>query len=514
MSWSLSGSSVDGEMNVQLRSPDVISIGRDVDCRINLIQRQVSRHHAEMHWAQGFGHEQGHWRIRDLGSAAGTFLNGTKLARDREVRLYHSDKLEIGPWRFMVEGPASDRTLAEGSHTIVPSSEGADEFVALESVQERDKLARGLLVQLVAASEAIAVAEDETAVGQAAVDSLASATGYANVAFLREGADNQAIDIVAQTAAISGLSGEVQFSRSLLKRARNGIYVLRAGAVEGGTFAASIESLKIREAICVPVVAGSSFFGWLYLDNRSGRASESPEAEVGGFAQALARLSGLSLANIMRGRMQQRFDQEKKAMVDGTLEALIGTIDAKDPYTRGHSQRVSAFAALLGEAASLSQEQVSQLQICGLVHDIGKIGVPEEILRAPRRLSDDEIAQIQSHPQTGYDILAKIPAMRDILPGVLEHHERWDGSGYPNKLKGEQISEFGRIICLADCFDAMTSSRSYRPARTTFDVKAEIERCLGTHFDPELGEIFRQIPDSQLVPLIAPPIAQPRSSAL
>lgn len=503
MPWRLLGTSTDGELDVALDPPKVATIGREVNCTIHLVQRQVSRIHAELHWAPGSGADHGHWRVRDCGSTSGTFLNGVKLTAHREVRLYHADSIEIHPWRFQVESPSSDHTVAEAGRTLVEQSDSSEEFVALAAVQSPADLAQGLLVRLLAASEDIAKSEDEAAVGQATVEALASATGFSNVAFLRPGSEANVIEVVSEIGAISGSRGELQISRSLLKRARNGIYVHRGGGAGSGTLGASLASLSIRQAICVPVEAGTMFFGWLYLDNRSGGASESHELEAAGFAAAIARLAGLSLSNIARGRMQQRFDLEHQQMFGGTMRALIAAIDAKDPYTRGHSDRVSEFAVLLARAAMLSDEHIEQVRVCGLVHDIGKIGVPEEILRKPTHLEPEEFARIREHPAIGHTILRDIPQMRELLPGVLEHHERWDGTGYPNKIKGEEISRLGRLLCIADCFDAMTSARFYRPARTIAEVRAEIERCLGTHFDPELGRIFLSLRDSELAARIS-----------
>ncbi|MSR44557.1 MAG: HD domain-containing protein [Phycisphaerales bacterium] len=502
MPWRLIGSSVDGDIDFALNPPTVITIGRDVDCTIHLGQRQVSRLHAEMHWAPESGIDRGHWRVRDCGSTSGSFLNGVKLTPHREVRLYHSDTLEIRPWRFQVEGPSSDQTIAEVCQTLADDADSGEQFVALGEQSPKD-LAQGMLVRLLAASEDIAKAPDELSVGQAAIEALASATGFANVAFLRPGSDARMIEVVAEVGEISGSRGEVQVSRSLLKRSRNGIYVHRGGGAGSGTLGASLESLSIRQAISVPVEAGTNFFGWLYLDNRSGGTSELHELEAAGFASAVARLTGLSLANIARGKMQQRFDLESQQMFGGTMRALIRAIDAKDPYTRGHSDRVSEFAVLLARAAALSDEHIEQARVCGLVHDIGKIGVPEEILRKPTHLEAHEFDRIRQHPEIGHAILRDIPQMRDLLPGVMQHHERWDGSGYPHNLKGESISMLGRLLCIADCFDAMTSARFYRPARSIAEVRSEIERCLGTHFDPELGRVFLSIRDSELASRIS-----------
>jgi hypothetical protein len=501
MPWRLLGTSNDGQFDVTLVSPNMVTIGRDEGCTHVLVQKQVSRRHVELHWAPGIGHQQGHWRIRDCGSTAGTFVNSVKLTAHQEVRLNHRDVIEIRPWKFQVVGPSSDNTIALVPQTLAAESEIEGEYEELSDAQSTANLAQGLLVQLVEASQTLHKATDEESVGLAAVESLSVATGFANIAFLK-GTDWRSPEVVAHRGAILGSQGELEISRSLLKRSMNGIYILKGG-VSPGTLGASLESLAIRQAISVPVEVGTMFFGWLYLDNRTGSATESPAKEVAGFAKAVASMLGLALSNIQRSQMQQRFDDEKKDMVDGTMRALIEAIDAKDPYTRGHSDRVSKFAMLLARAAKLSEGEIKQAGDGGLLHDIGKIGVSEKILCKPTHLDPEEFAQIQEHPRLGHKILKNIPQVRDLLPGMLQHHERWDGSGYPDNLKGEQISQLGRILCIADCFDAMTSARFYRPARSISEVRAEIKRCLGTHFDPKLGEIFLSIPESELLPLIS-----------
>jgi GAF domain-containing protein len=178
------------------------------------------------------------------------------------------------------------------------------------------------------------------------------------------------------------------------------------------------------------------------------------------------------------------------AMFLGTLEALTAAIDAKDAYTRGHSQRVAFLARELASAIGLPEAKVKQVRIAGLVHDIGKIGVPESTLRKSGRLDDAEFAQVKRHPEIGWRILKDIPQMRGMLDGVLSHHERWDGRGYPHGLSGESIPLFGRIIALADTFDAMSSNRTYRLGRDRATVLEEIRRHAGTQFDPRLVEAF------------------------
>lgn len=511
MSWRLLGTSPDAVREVPLVAPKVITIGRSAECTVHLTSKQVSRSHAEIRWAPESSGQGGHWRLRDCGSTSGTFLNGVRLAQHREVRLHHADLLEIKPWRFQVEDPSADRTIAEGLATIVHESESAEEFVVLDAVQSSADFARGLLVQLLAAHEEISAASDDVSVGQAAVESLALATGFSNVAFLHQPTDSGKTELRASTGAILGARGELQVSRSVLKRARHGIYVHLSGASPAATLAASLDSLSIRQAICAPVDKDSMFYGWLYLDSRAGGLDEARVYEAAGYAKAIARATGDRLSMIASSKMQQRFELERQEMFGGVTRTLISMIDGKDPYTRGHSDRVSEFAALLARAAGLSVAEIEQVRVCGLVHDIGKQCVPEEILRKPTHLEPHEYALIREHPAFGHMILKPTPQMHHLLPGVLEHHERWDGNGYPNKLKGSAISLFGRLLSIADCFDAMSTARSYRPARTLADVRSEIDRCLGSHFDPDLGKIFLSIPECDLLSRIKPVIALPHA---
>ena len=182
----------------------------------------------------------------------------------------------------------------------------------------------------------------------------------------------------------------------------------------------------------------------------------------------------------------------ERAYLD-TVQTLRYTVEAKDPYTRGHSDRVSAFSVLLGKELSVSSEDLKTLEIGGLFHDIGKIGIPDSILLKEAKLTDDEYSQIKNHPSIGAHILCNAIVFQNILPIVKHHHERYDGNGYPSKLVGEQIPYLARIAAVADSFDAMTSKRTYRNAMPIEDVKQEIKRCSGTQFDPNIAEAFLNI---------------------
>lgn len=175
------------------------------------------------------------------------------------------------------------------------------------------------------------------------------------------------------------------------------------------------------------------------------------------------------------------------------VQTLRYTVEAKDTYTRGHSDRVSEYSVLIGEKLGLPEDQIKTLRIGGLFHDIGKIGIPDSILLKPDKLSDDEYSQIKNHPSIGAHILGSAEIFKDIIPIVKHHHERYDGNGYPSRLKGEEIPYIARIAAVVDTFDAMTSRRSYRGPIDIEHVKEEIKRCEGTQFDPQIAEVFLDI---------------------
>lgn len=184
---------------------------------------------------------------------------------------------------------------------------------------------------------------------------------------------------------------------------------------------------------------------------------------------------------------------DQRAMFLGTLKALTTAIDAKDRYTRGHSERVAWLSKAISVASGMDEAAAQRVHIAGLVHDIGKIGVPEAVLCKAGRLTEEEFAHIRRHPEVGHNILIGIPQLTDVLPGVLHHHERWDGKGYPQGLRAEEIPLVARIIAVADTFDAMSSTRSYRSARTREFTLAEIARSAGSQLDPSLASIVSSL---------------------
>jgi hypothetical protein len=185
--------------------------------------------------------------------------------------------------------------------------------------------------------------------------------------------------------------------------------------------------------------------------------------------------------------------QELREMLFSTVRSLVAAIDAKDEYTRGHSERVYQISSLIGQDLGLPPDDMQALTWASLLHDIGKIAIQGNILNKPGKLTVEEFNEVKSHPVRGCRVLEPIPQLQTSLPGIRHHHERHDGSGYPDGLRGDAIPLIARIISVADAFDAMFSSRSYRKAQTQEWAIEEIRTCAGTQFDPHVVESFLRL---------------------
>lgn len=177
-----------------------------------------------------------------------------------------------------------------------------------------------------------------------------------------------------------------------------------------------------------------------------------------------------------------------------TLKALVQALETRDFETHGHSERVVTFSLRLGHELGLDKEALRNLELGALLHDIGKIGVPDSILRKPAKLMDEEWEKMKLHPLHGQKILRNIPFLESAARIVAQHHEKWDGTGYPYQIRGEEIDLGARIFAVVDAFDAMTSDRVYRKGRAYEAALEELENCAGTQFDPVVVEAFKQIP--------------------
>jgi HD-GYP domain-containing protein (c-di-GMP phosphodiesterase class II) len=186
----------------------------------------------------------------------------------------------------------------------------------------------------------------------------------------------------------------------------------------------------------------------------------------------------------------QRSANENHDLFLGTVKALAAAIDGKDPYTRGHSERVSRFSVATAQGLSLPENEIEQIRISALLHDVGKIGIDDSVLKKPAALTDAEFEIMKTHPQKGYKIMSQIPAMRDFLPGMHMHHEMINGGGYPQGLKGDEIPMQARIVSVADTFDAMTTERPYQRAMDLETALTRLKSFVGTRYDARVVAAF------------------------
>jgi len=252
------------------------------------------------------------------------------------------------------------------------------------------------------------------------------------------------------------------------------------------------------------IQARDQIIGWIGLFRDEAEAPfETNEVRV---LECLAT----QVTNIATSR---RLHHELSEMLFNTIRGLVAAIDAKDEYTRGHSERVYNISVMIAERLALPQDQIQRISWAALLHDIGKIAIDGTILNKPGRLTDEEYETIKRHPARGCRVLEPIPQLREILPGIRHHHERFDGRGYPDGVEGEQIPLVARIIAVADTFDAIVSTRAYRQARTSEDALAEIRRGAGSQFDPDIVSAFLALAAEGALDTLTPEPAEERHAA-
>lgn len=244
-----------------------------------------------------------------------------------------------------------------------------------------------------------------------------------------------------------------------------------------------------RSMICVPMSHKDSVVGVLQVLNRTGEIPFNDHD-----LETLENVANQAVSAIENARLYENIQK----IYLSTIEVLATAIDAKDPYTQGHSRRVTQYSVAIAEQMGLSVAEIENIRYAGLLHDVGKIGIKDSIIRKPGRLTDEEYGIIKMHPSIGARILRPVDFLADKIPGVLYHHEYYDGRGYPEGLGGEDIPLAGRIICVADAFDAMTTNRPYRKGLSVNTVIAELKKFSGKQFDPVCVEAFLEAFDEKI----------------
>lgn len=239
-------------------------------------------------------------------------------------------------------------------------------------------------------------------------------------------------------------------------------------------------AFKTREILCVPVKSKDKIFGVLEAINKKQGIFDNEDKET---LMALANQVAIAIENA-------NLYQELMETFYATAEALAETIEKRDPYTGGHTKRVLNYSYSIGEMLGLSKKELENLKLAAILHDVGKIGISDRILLKEGKLDPEEIKKMHLHPKYGAEILSHIKQLKDVIPSVRSHHERIDGSGYPDNLKGDDIPIIAKIISVADAFDAMTTDRPYRKAMSDKEAFAELKKYSGIQFEKDIVHAF------------------------
>jgi len=325
-----------------------------------------------------------------------------------------------------------------------------------------------------------------------AVQELDAYCGY--VMLVDEEDENTLLSEIAYS-----VDGEFQFPERIAVGQGMTGYAVKMGqpiAIHNDDEQFEVEGLAVgvKSAVSVPLVARSyvspgkaatdQVFGALTLLSRSDRGFSDMED-----LQLLRSLASLMAVGVSNARMEQR----QRTTFLKTLESLAKSLEARDTYTRGHSQRVCEVSIMIGEHLGLGPEAIEELRVGTILHDIGKIGVPDTVLNKPGRLTDEEFRIMKTHPVIGYEICKPLMLSEGVLMIIRNHHEKLDGSGYPDGLKGGELPLSLRIVCVADAFDAMSSKRPYRNVMDMRYVMAELSKGAGVQFDPIVVESLKEL---------------------
>ncbi len=462
-----------------LASPGVTLVGRHETCEIRLLEEGVSRRHFSVAKAGA------DFRLEDLGSSNGTFVNGEKVASHA---LQDQDRIHAGPVeiQFRVKrAPAKTRRVSLPTETTI-RRRIEDETIAGDisptSAVELERN-REMLRTLYRVGNLINAETDREKIFETIMDIVLDVL-HADRGYLL------LWDKATETferAAMGGPRADQDLagpSRSILRECvTKGLSILSTDTLEDERFKSeeSIVLHNIRSALSVPLESKRRVLGALYLDNLSVKNAFSEyDLEL---LSAIGKQAGIAVDKV-------RLTEENERLFLGTIRTLVATIEAKDHYTRGHTERVTAYATELGRHLDLSARDRADVRLASLLHDVGKIGIPESILTKPGRLTEPEFEVMKRHPVIGAEIAGNIDNIERVRGIVLAHHERWDGTGYPGGLTGEEIPLGARILAVADAYDAMTSSRTYRRNFSREEIVLEFQRCAGSQFDRGIVEVF------------------------
>lgn len=451
---------------------DSLTVGRNPDSQILLDNIQVSRRHAFIEQTS-----DGTF-LRDLGSGNGTYVGDQRI---EQHRLAHGDLIQIGNVQFRFE--SLDSRSSVRFHNVpednVEASNASDVYETFLQAppavsQEQQRQIQSRLAAVYKANQIIASERDLHQLFKRVMDQIFSLVPAHNgVIMLKQEKSGE-----LTTEYVKSNAGETVISSTIVNRAfMQGEAVITCNAADDSRFEAgrSIIAQNISSAMCAPLTFQDERLGVVYVDNRGAtHAFKKTDLEL------LVALAGPAAIAIKNAQYVQKLERAYREYLLITANA----IEMRDHYTVGHTWRVTNFALEIARLMGWTGDQLKLCEMGGVLHDVGKIAVDDAILRKPDRLTDEEFAKMRVHPERGARMMRDSEYLRPLIPYCLCHHERYDGKGYPHGLAGEEIPIEGRVIAVADAFDAMTSDRPYRKGLDPEVALAEITRGSGTQFDP------------------------------
>src|SRR5438094_414607 len=451
--------------DIRLSSGESKTIGRALTADVVIDEPSLSRLHARL-----AVDEHGRLTVEDLGSTNGIFINGEP---QHAGRLAAGDHVRFGFLEYLVDAER-EAPAVRADHTIlrvpVPDNARAVDRVALEALlaTSRELMAfgdlPGLLERVLDRLHAIVKSD------RSAILLLDATTGELRPRAVRpSGAYTSVSDFASSTAVREALAaGEaiVVYDTRLDARLQASESVAIAG---------------VRSVICIPLFGRTGAIGALYADQLGITDTFTPE---------LVQYASAFGAHVATALETAQLYEDRERYFRATLEAFAKAIDARDHYTAGHSERVTAYTLVLARHIGLAADQLEVIRQAGMLHDIGKVGVPDAVLLKKGALDRQERAVMESHVLIGYSMLEPLPFIHASLPAIRGHHERWDGRGYPDRLSHADIHHHARLMSLADSFDTMTSARPYRSALPIKEAARRLRKDRGKQFDPAAIDAF------------------------
>ncbi len=480
----------DAQEEIPLSPEAPMIVGRGEQADILLSQSKVSRTHCRIWFENGF------YTIEDTDSKNGTWVNNRRI---HKAILFHHDRVAVGSteFRFVLENGLDEDTskvnvqgngdqifdteIREPVQSQTPSSLFL-ELPTAESASAREVLERDLS----AVCKVINTVHAEPQLDrlfETILDTAMEATdadrGYLIAARKPNGV---LMPLVGRNREGVPAYARNTFSRSIVRECyETGDAILKSDPSSQDDASASVVFQRIQSIMCVPMSDRQGPVGVIYVDRVLGsRQFNRHDLKV---LSAIGNQAGIAIR-------RAQLTRQVETLFRDAMRSVINLVELKDEYTYGHSERVTGVALRIAELCSLEKPDMRDVEIAGLLHDVGKLSVRPDILQKPGRLTDSEYEAVKLHPVAGSTILRDVENADNIAAAVRHHHEWWDGSGYPDGIAGEAIPLLARVLSIADAFDSMASERPYKDMLPREEILGELERGAGTQFDPHLVELF------------------------